>query len=96
MKTQDKKDLKRIIQESIMEFWDKALEPVLKKLYKKVDRLDKKVIRLDKKIGRIEEDTKDIKETVTRMEDRVDDIAADAISHEKRLGKIESKIHLSA
>lgn len=89
MNVKDKKDLKKIFQDTLIDFWDKAVEPALNKLYGRVQRVEKKVDGVRKEV-------KDLSQTVVKVKERVDDIGANVITHEKRLEKIEKEVHLPA
>ena len=42
----------------------------------------------------VEERVKDLGQTMDRVENRLDDVATKTITHEKRLERVEEKIHL--
>lgn len=78
MDAKDKKDFQKVFQNTLMAFWDKALEPTLNKLYEKVDglegrlgRVEQKVIAVDQRIQSMDKQLEIIRKTLNEKANNI-------------------------
>lgn len=87
--TQDKKDIKNLVSDTLTEFAKELMTPSFELVYKKLDGHEKRLGIIEKDIKDIKEDLGEVKSCVESTDRRLDLVIEKVTDHDKQISKLK-------